>query len=89
MSRIFGKVWKDVASGKNFQKEVTGVSDKTNGCCIAKPHEILNSIAGLHRFCKGARSCQLIPRINFCDGSFDCFDREGNFDVIHCILLTL
>ena len=35
VSRIFGKVWKDVASGTKFQKGITGVCDKYDGCCAA------------------------------------------------------
>ena len=65
MPSISGLVRKNVA-----------VSDIEKMLCSEKVSKALYSIAEIHQFCMGARSCQMIPRNNLCDGYLDCFDRE-------------
>ena len=72
MPSISGLVRKNVA-----------VSDIEKMLCSEKVSKALYSIAEIHQFCMGARSCQMIPRNNLCDGYFDCYDRE--FIIIHLV----
>ena len=39
---------------------------------------ISGDFSNKHRFC-AAYPCQIIREGNLCDGTYDCFDREGNF----------
>ena len=35
----------------------------------------------LYSFCRGSNACQMVEKVNICDGGYDCFDRQAQIKV--------